>query len=221
MPRLRRPVVLAGLLTLLLALFLAPAARAHDVLIATDPEDSATVDGAPSAITLTFNNSPLDVGSAIVVADSAGETVTEGPGTVSGTDVVLELDTELAAGDYEVQWRVASSDGHPIEGTFGFTVEGAAEPAQTPDPPAAEETGAPESGADQAVGADEATEADEAGPAGEAGQADEATSEPTEETSGGLGSLPLWLRVAIALAAVASVAGLIVIVVRRMRGDRV
>ena len=215
MPRLRRPVVLAGLLTLLLALLLAPAARAHDVLIATDPADSATVDGAPSAITLTFNNSPLDVGSAIVVADSAGETVTEGPGTVSGTDVVLELDTELAAGDYEVQWRVASSDGHPIEGTFGFTVEGAAEPAQTPDPPAAEETGAPESGAGEAVGADEATEVDQAGPA------DEVTSEPAEETSGGLSSLPLWLRVAIALAAAASVAGLIVIVVRRMRGDRV
>ena len=113
-----------------------------------------------------------------------------------------------------VQWRVASSDGHPIEGTFGFTVEGAAEPTATPDAPAAEEADAPGSGADQATGADEASEV---------GQADEATSvaEPAEETSGGLSSLPLWLRVAIALAAVASVAGLIVIAVRRMRGDRV
>ena len=213
MPRLRRPVFLAGLLTVLVALVLAPAARAHDVLIATDPEDAATLDAAPSAITLTFNNSPLDVGSAIIVADSAGETVAEGTGTVSGTDVVLELD-ELAAGDYEVQWRVASSDGHPIEGTFGFTVEGAAEPTATPDAPAAEGADAPGSGADQATGADEASEV---------GQADEATSvaEPAEETSGGLSSLPLWLRVAIALAAVASVAGLIVIAVSRMRGDRV
>src|SRR5690625_975104 len=105
MPRLRRPVVLAGLLTLLLALLLAPAARAHDVLIATDPADSATVDGAPSAITLTFNNSPLDVGSAIVVADSAGETVTEGPGTVSGTDVVLELDSRSEEHTSELQSR--------------------------------------------------------------------------------------------------------------------
>lgn len=216
MPRLRRPVFLAGLLTVLVALVLAPAARAHDVLIATDPEDAATLDAAPSAITLTFNNSPLDVGSAIIVADSAGETVAEGTGTVSGTDVVLELD-ELAAGDYEVQWRVASSDGHPIEGTFGFTVEGAAEPTATPDAPAAEGADAPGSGADQATGADEVGEAPEVG------QADEATSvaEPAEETSGGLSSLPLWLRVAIALAAVASVAGLIVIAVRRMRGDRV
>lgn len=205
--RLRRSTILAGLLTLLAALLLAPAARAHDVLVATDPEDAADLESAPSAITLSFNNSPLDVGSSIVVADSEGETVVEGPGTVTGTDVVLELDTELAAGDYEVQWRVASSDGHPIEGTFGFAVEGASAPVETAEP------------------------VDPATPAGSAAtvQAEEEAAdevvagapEPTEEEgSGGLSSLPLWLRVALALAALASVAGLIVIAARRLGGDR-
>lgn len=192
------------LLTLLAGLLLAPAARAHDALIATEPADAATLASAPPSITLSFNNAPLDVGSAIIVADAEGETVVEGPGTVTGTDVVLELDTELAAGDYEVQWRVASSDGHPIEGTFGFAVEGAAV-----------ETAAPTA----TPAGSEATARAEAQTADDVMAAAPETTE--EESSGGLSSLPLWLRVALALAALASVAGLIVLVARRLRADRV
>ena len=37
------------------------------------------------------------------------------------------------AGAYTVVWRVVSSDSHPIEGTFGFTVaEGSTTPAASP-----------------------------------------------------------------------------------------
>src|SRR5699024_1797838 len=46
---------LAVAILLVLSVFLAPSAAAHDVLVASDPEDGAEVE-APSSFTLTFNN---------------------------------------------------------------------------------------------------------------------------------------------------------------------
>lgn len=38
----------------------------------------------------------------------------------------MALDGELPAAGYVVEWRVVSSDGHPISGTIPFTVDGGA-----------------------------------------------------------------------------------------------
>src|SRR5690606_8237954 len=64
-----------------------------------------------------------------------------GAGRVEGNDVVLDLDTELPAGDLEVRWRVGSSDGHPIEGASPLTLDlpepvATTEPASSPAEPA-------------------------------------------------------------------------------------
>lgn len=186
--------VLVALLAVVGVVAVGVGAQAHDVLVGSDPAEGAVLDEAPTSIVLSFSNAPLAVGSAITVVDGAGATVTQGEGTVDGTDVVLELGTPLPAGDLEVRWRVASSDGHPIEGTIPFTVaasdeptEAAAEPAAAPVVTAAPTQGAP--------------------------------TEPAVEASG-LAALPLWLRVAIGVAALGSVIGLIVIVARRLRDDR-
>ena len=47
----------------------------------------------------------------------------------------------------------------------------------------------------------------------------EATTQEAEQ-AGGLAGLPTWLKVAIGIAALGSVAGLVVLVARRLRGDR-
>lgn len=203
---LRRARVLAGgLLAALAVTLLAPAASAHDVLIASDPAEGDTLSQSPAVITLTFNNDPLEVGSAVAVSDAAGETVLEVEGTASGPDVTFPVDSPLDSGDYEAHWRVASSDGHPIDGVIAFTVD-AAEPGPTSTAEPAE------------TGAEPGADATEENPAATETAEEEA---PDAEPASGLSSLPLWLRVAIALAALAAVVGLVVRVVRRGRGDRV
>src|SRR5690625_6194126 len=62
-PRRAVPSMLLVLATaLMLALTLTPPpAHAHDTLIATDPEDGATLETSPEEITLTFSANILDV----------------------------------------------------------------------------------------------------------------------------------------------------------------
>ncbi|WP_168202759.1 MULTISPECIES: copper resistance CopC family protein [Georgenia] len=193
----RARAVVAGLLLLTLAVLVAPAAQAHDMLIDSRPAAGEVLSEAPDAVVLTFNNPPLAVGSAITVVDASGATVAQGEGTVEGAEVLLPLSEPLPSGDLEVRWRVASSDGHPIEGTIAFTLDApaaqptasaapTAEPAATPEPTTAEPAAAPTAEA--------------------------------EET--GLAGLPTWLKVAVGVAALGAVAGLVVLVARRLREDR-
>ncbi|MBD8063424.1 copper resistance CopC family protein [Oceanitalea stevensii] len=187
------------LLVLLGTLGLGPAAQAHDMLVASDPADGAVLDAPPESITLTFNNPPLEVGSVITVVDADGTTLVEGEGTLDGADVVLALDAELPAGQLEVRWRVASSDGHPIDGVIPFEVTAPAEPTE----PATTEP----------------TEPAAAEPATTERASEAATTEPAEtaEESG----LSTVAKVAIAVAAVGAVAALILLIVKRRRTDRV
>lgn len=100
-------------------------ASAHDTLLSTDPVDGAK-GAAPDAITLTFSGEVAQVGATVAVTGGDGAAVTDGAPQVEGTTVVQPLVDGLAAGDYEVVWRVTSQDGHPISGSFGFGVEGEA-----------------------------------------------------------------------------------------------
>lgn len=139
-------------------------ASAHDTLLSTDPVDGAK-GAAPDAITLTFSGEVAQVGATVAVTGGDGAAVTDGAPQVEGTTVVQPLVDGLAAGDYEVVWRVTSQDGHPISGSFGFGVEGEA----------AEGAG---DGTDQGAAAGGAAQA-------AAGSTDEATAEEAtaEETT--------------------------------------
>ncbi len=205
----RARVLLVSLVAVVGLVAVGTAAAAHDVLIDSDPADGAVLDESPTSVVLTFNNPPLEVGSAISVVDADGATVAEGTGRVEGNDVVLDLDGVLPAGDLEVRWRVASSDGHPIEGTIPFTLEvedaAVAEPTEDATTSAPAESTAPADGPAVTADAPAVTQ--------------EATTQEAEQ-AGGLAGLPTWLKVAIGIAALGSVAGLVVLVARRLRGDR-
>lgn len=109
-------VVLAGLL------LGAGPALAHDVLEKTNPGENSTVKTLPDDVELTFNNIPLGIGSVIKVTGPGGD-VTEGKTSVLDHVVSTGIAPGSPAGAYTVQWRVTSSDGHPISGQFRFTAE--------------------------------------------------------------------------------------------------
>ncbi|MDN6177200.1 MAG: copper resistance protein CopC, partial [Micrococcaceae bacterium] len=134
----------AGLLAVLLLALLGPigAASAHDQLISNDPGSGSTVEAMPQKIVLTYNNTPIAIGSEIRVEDDAGTNWAAGPAKVTDRDVEQAIQDGTPAGEYTVKWRVVSSDGHPIQGTFTFTTtSGAPEGAATPSAAADEDTG--------------------------------------------------------------------------------
>lgn len=104
-----------------LALASASPASAHDELLGSSPEPGEVFEAAPEAVELTFSNDVIEVGTVIEVVDHHGEVVETGETVVLGPDVTAELPSDLS-GEYQVRWRVVSSDGHPIEGTIDFGV---------------------------------------------------------------------------------------------------
>lgn len=114
-------VVIATVVVLLAVFGSASAASAHDVLESTNPADGSTVPTVPSAITLTLDNTPGTLGSAVQVKDASGTDWAQGNVQVLDHVATQQLKPGAPAGKYTVQWRLVSSDSHAIEGTFSFT----------------------------------------------------------------------------------------------------
>jgi methionine-rich copper-binding protein CopC len=114
-------VATAAATSLLVGPGLSPAA-AHDGLVSSIPAPGSAVPTAPSAVELTFTAPPLTLGTQVVVTGPDGITASSGEPEFRDAVVVQPLDGSLPAGEYTVQWRAASSDGHPITGTHAFTV---------------------------------------------------------------------------------------------------
>lgn len=152
-----RPAALAALFAALLAALLAlgAPAQAHDTLLESDPADGATLETSPEAITLTFSADVLEVSPLVRITDESGEQLAEITPSVDGPVATATLEEPLPAGTSTVQWRVVSSDGHPIEGTFEVTVEQEAAAEETTEAPAEEsapaETTAPAEEGEQAT----------------------------------------------------------------------
>ncbi|WP_394252958.1 copper resistance CopC family protein [Arthrobacter pityocampae] len=122
----RRLGLFARMAALVLAstlLLLGPvsAATAHDGLATSSPAADSTIDVAPAEIVLTFTNPPSGIGADITVSDSSGTSWSEGSARVVNNTAIQPLRAGAPAGTYTVQWRVVSSDSHPIEGTYSFT----------------------------------------------------------------------------------------------------
>ncbi|REF32262.1 copper resistance CopC family protein [Calidifontibacter indicus] len=115
---------LSAALLLLPLLFLAPGeAQAHDTLLSTTPKSGATT--APvQSVSMVFNEAVLSTGAAVTV-DGPDGAVAQGSPSINAATVSQDLRQPLANGSYKVTWRVLSSDGHPISGSFSFVVAGA------------------------------------------------------------------------------------------------
>jgi len=108
---------------LVAAVSLAPAAaQAHARLVSATPAAKSTV-AAPRVVTLTFSDRVAPAFSSFDVVNAAGAKATvrtqvsQDGKTITGT-----LARPLAAGAYVVNWRIASTDGHRMTGSYDFTV---------------------------------------------------------------------------------------------------
>jgi copper transport protein len=109
-------------LVLAIVLGTAGPAAAHAVLLRTAPSPQTTVQDPPEAVRLHFSESVEAAFGAVRVFDVDGKRVDEGKLSTAnkGRDVVVPA--ELGGGTYTVTWRVVSTDGHLIRGTFQFYV---------------------------------------------------------------------------------------------------
>lgn len=139
---------------MLFTLYGAPqVAWAHNALLGTTPGDGAQVEVAPATVVLTFNEPAINTGTKVLVTGPDG-LVTEGEPRLIDNTVQQDLKPGLPAGQYTVEWRVTSADGHPINGSFSFRTKASSVPSGSPDPTAtAVDPGTAEGGdADQGSG---------------------------------------------------------------------
>lgn len=145
-----RPAGFLAAVLATVALLLVPAspAAAHNSLKATTPAKNAELDKAPTEITLEFLQKLDPAFTTIVLSDAAEQKVPTGEPVVTGAAGTISIDAPLVNGTYTVAYRVVSADGHPVQGSYAFTVAdpaGAEAPVPTPaeSSPAAEPTTPP------------------------------------------------------------------------------
>ena len=134
----------------------APQAAAHTELDTSSPGAQATLAGLPPNATLTFSDSMTQKYAKVAVTGPDGKSAAAGDPQVDGKTVTLPLETGSPAGRYTVGYRVVSADGHPVSGSYTFTVKAAGSPS--PSPRAEQSADAPPSPAARA-----AAQADAAG----------------------------------------------------------
>ena len=183
-------LALCGALLLAALLALPAPAQAHDTLLSSDPEDGATLETSPEEIALTYSADILEVSPLVRITDESGTELAEIVPTVEGPVATATLTEPLPAGTHAVQWRVVSSDGHPIEGTFTLTVE--QDPAEVAEP---SDGGGDDAAATGAAEASDAGGAEQTAPAGD--EEPETGAESEEDAGLGMGALIIVLAVVI------------------------
>lgn len=118
-------------------------ALAHNALVSAKPAKNATVAKAPSEVTLGFLQKLNPKFTTIVVSDADKQKIPAADPAIKGTKVTLKLDAALTNGAYTVAYRVVSTDGHTVEGSYKFTVADKSAPAAAPAPSAATPSAAP------------------------------------------------------------------------------
>lgn len=193
-PRARLLGALAPLL-LLLGWVAAPAS-AHDTLLASTPVDGGVVDRLPTEVVLEMSATAMELGTEVQVLDAAGTNVVAGDPIVDDRFVSTPV-AIASAGDYSVVWHVTSSDGHPIEGTFTFTVPESVIPVE-PTPTPSETPSAPESATPSETASAAPSTAEASTTATESTDEASASPSPSESSSSDSGSgVPVALIVIV------------------------
>ncbi len=113
---------------LVVALVSAPisAAFAHANLKSSVPADGSTVAKAPAELVLNFSEGARVTALTVQKDGGAKQKVSPLPATSAAQARIAA--PRLEDGHYTVTWRVASGDGHVMNGKFSFTVGGKPSP---------------------------------------------------------------------------------------------
>ncbi|MEU4753407.1 copper resistance CopC family protein, partial [Micromonospora tulbaghiae] len=144
--------LLAAVLTALLLVPATPAA-AHNSLQEATPARDARLTAAPTQVTLRFLQRLNPSFTTITVSDAGQRTVPTSAPAVDGATGTVTIDEPLGNGTYTVAYRVVSRDGHPVQGSYRFTVADPAAPA----PSAPASSAAPASTGTDAAGEPDAS----------------------------------------------------------------
>lgn len=102
-------------------------ASAHASIVSSSPASGEPLDEPPDSIRIQFNEPVERAFFSLTVLGPDGERVDSGDARIdeNRSDLLTAgLKTGLPDGAYTVNWKVVSSDGHPISGTFTFLVGG-------------------------------------------------------------------------------------------------
>ncbi|MEV1057027.1 copper resistance CopC family protein [Micromonospora chalcea] len=193
--------LLAALFTTALLLVPATPAAAHNSLQEATPARDARLTTAPTQVTLRFLQRLNPAFTTITLRDATDRQVPASAPAVDGATGTVTIEEPLANGTYTVAYRVVSRDGHPVQGSYRFTVaDPAAPPAAAPSPA----TPSPAASADVSAGA--------------AAGADASPASADASTGADDGGLPVGILVGGAVAAVAA-AGVTALLLRRRRAS--
>ena len=118
-------VVVGAAMAMAMCVPVAPA-LAHSMLVKAEPPRRAVLAKTPTQVRLWFNEEIEGDYASLVVLDAEKHSVTEIKPQLAPDDrksIVLPL-PELTPGKYSVKFRVLSVDGHVVESSFDFTVNG-------------------------------------------------------------------------------------------------
>ncbi|WAL67366.1 copper resistance protein CopC [Amycolatopsis cynarae] len=157
----------------------APAAMAHTELESSDPADGASLSAAPQQVRLKFGEAVTLPADPVRVTGPGGARWTVGKATVDGSTVTAPVRADGPAGAYVLDYTVVSDDGDQVKGSVRFTLTTAAGTS----------SGAPSSSSAAAVTSTAVSAAD--------------------QTAGESSRFPAWAWIALAVAVVAVVAGVV------------
>ena len=124
-------VGLLALVTLGASITSVSTAHAHSELISSDPADGASLDAPPQIVSFTFNEPLLPDFVRFIATDPSGQTADVPVASVEGPTATIDWPADAPAGEWAVNYRVVSQDGHPIEGGITFAYA-AASPSPAP-----------------------------------------------------------------------------------------
>ena len=112
------PVAAAAIVTTTMSL----PAFAHSELTDSTPTDGEVVKESIDEVSITFSGK-IEKGSDMTVTDSEGDKMETKELTIENTKMTVAFEEPLDNDTYNVDWNVLSGDGHPVEGTYSFSVD--------------------------------------------------------------------------------------------------
>jgi copper resistance protein C len=98
------------------------AARAHAIVVASQPAAGAVVPGKTVAVVVRFNSRIDPVRSRLLLVRADGTSTTLELADAQNPDTLAATVGELAPGSYRLRWQVLAVDGHITRGDIPFTV---------------------------------------------------------------------------------------------------
>jgi methionine-rich copper-binding protein CopC len=121
-------------LTIALLLGVRSVGFAHATLLRAEPAAGSHLAASPSLVRLVFSEAMEPALAQLLLVGADGQTTKlASSGDPHDVNAIIAPVSALAGGAYRLRWRVVSADGHPVEGSYTFTV-GAAAVAAPPVP---------------------------------------------------------------------------------------